>query len=374
MKLDAILVCRNQATAEAVTRALQQFDVSPLQFPESAAAIQALSERPCDLVLVDLEDSEQANLALGELRLAPTNSTLLTAALVKNEDKAQEAFARGAHFVLAPPFAPGPVQGVLQAVSALIRRDRRHSTRVPIQLPVSLSWEESEDVEAILLDLSEEGMDIIAAQALPAFADVRFHFALPEDGAMIDGSGTVAWVNPNGECGIRITEISEESGSRLQEWIASNKQNSVEETPAFPCRLTDLSIGGCYAETESPLPLRTRVEVRMQAAKLKTRLYAAVTVMHPGHGMGMEFLLDNQDQLRTVEQFIDFLLSNPGTVPEFVVLPRELQDSMNGNGHSRHFRPDVEDPLLELLQNQPPMSRQEFLEILRSQRHQRDHV
>jgi c-di-GMP-binding flagellar brake protein YcgR len=375
MKLDAILVCRNQATAQAVSRALHQFDVDPLPFPESAAAIQALSERPCDLLLVDLEDSEQAHLALGQLRLAPANSTLLTAALVKNEDKAQEALAQGAHFVLAPPFAPGPVHGVLQAVNALIRRDRRQSTRIPIQLPVSLSCGESEDIEAILLDLSEEGMDIIAAQALPAFVDVRFHFALPEDGALMEGSGTVAWVNPNGECGIRITEISEESNSRLQAWIASNKQSTrADEVPAFPCRLTDLSVGGCYAETESPLPLRTRVEVRMQAANLKTRLYATVTVMHPGHGMGLEFLLDNHDQLRTVEQLIDFLLSNPGTVPEFLVLPRELQDTMNGNGHRSHFLADVEDPLLDLLKSQHPMSREEFLEILRSQRHHPDHA
>jgi CheY-like chemotaxis protein len=375
MKLDAILVCRNQATAEAVTRALHQFDVDPVRLPESAAAIQALNERPCDLLLVDLEDTDLADHALGQIRLAATNSTLLTAALVNHEDEAQQAFARGANFVLTAPFSRGPVQGMLQAVNALVRRDRRQSTRIPIQLPVSLSWEGSDDVEAILLDLSEEGMDIIAAQALPAFVDVRFHFSLPEDGTVIEGSGTVAWVNPNGECGVRITEISEESNTRLQAWVASNKENPrADEVPAFPCRLTDLSVGGCYAETESPLPLRTRVEVRMQAAKLKTRLFASVTVMHPGHGMGLQFLLDNKDQARAVEQFINFLLSNPGTLPELVVLARRLDSGVNGNGHLPHFLAEVEDPLLQLLKNQHPMNRIEFLEILHSQRHQADHA
>ena len=374
MKLDAILVCRNQATAEAVTRALHQFDVDPVRLPESAAAIQALNERPCDLLLVDLEDSDLADHALGQIRLAATNSTLLTAALVNHEDEAQEAFARGANFVLTAPFSRGPVQGMLQAVSALVRSDRRLSTRIPIQLPVSLSWEESDDVEAILLDLSEEGMDIIAAQALPGFVDVRFHFSLPEDGTVIEGSGTVAWVNPNGECGVRITEISEESNTPLQAWVASNKQTRTDEVPAFPCRLTDLSLGGCYAETDSPLPLRTRVEVRMQAAKLKARLFASVTVMHPGYGMGLQFLLDNQDQARAVEQFITFLLSNPGTLPEFIVLARQLDHGANGNGHLPHLLAEVEDPLLQLLKTQHPMNRIEFLEILHSQRHQADHA
>jgi hypothetical protein len=69
-------------------------------------------------------------------------------------------------------------------------------------------------------------------------------------------------------------------------------------------------------------------------------------------------------QRQQVEQFIGFLTSRPGTVPDLAVAPRALSAIEN--------EPDAdgpEDPLLDLLRSHESLSQDEFLQQLRQQRH-----
>ena len=53
--------------------------------------------------------------------------------------------------------------------------------------------------------------------------------------------------------------------------------------------LHDISIGGCYVETTSPLPPLTRVELTIQMGDLRIECKGSVTVKHPLVGMGIKF-------------------------------------------------------------------------------------
>ena len=69
-------------------------------------------------------------------------------------------------------------------------------------------------------------------------------------------------------------------------------------------RATDLSLGGCYVETASPLPVGTRVEVEMWADPCRLSVSAVVRTCHPGVGMGMEFISVSTEKERELQNLL----------------------------------------------------------------------
>ena len=53
--------------------------------------------------------------------------------------------------------------------------------------------------------------------------------------------------------------------------------------------LHDISAGGCYVETTSPLMPMTRVELTVQVGDVRIECKGSVTVKHPLVGMGIKF-------------------------------------------------------------------------------------
>jgi CheY-like chemotaxis protein len=371
MNFQSILVSRDDETASAVRRVLAEFDVDVARFSEPDAAQRSLAEGLCDLLVVDFADRENASALLQHARQVPLGQSPMTAALLASEDDVHAALAEGADFILYTPVSADQARSMLRAVAALLKRERRRNARVPVQMPIFLSWPGTSDVEGIVLDLSGDGMDVLAAQPVPDFADVSFHFTLPDEQGSISGRGSAAWSNPNGETGIRFTELADDARELLGSWLQGNGPGLPGETevPMLPCKLSDLSLGACYVETESPFPLQTQVELCLRAASAEAHAEGIVRVMHPGCGMGIEFLSATSNQQKAVEDFIDVLVSRPGTVPELLVFPRELGGHGTATGHLFAHPSDApEDPLLHLLRDERSLSRSQFLAELRKQR------
>jgi PilZ domain len=73
----------------------------------------------------------------------------------------------------------------------------------------------------------------------------------------------------NASGGVNVREI----GSTVPQWTM----------------LHDISIGGCYVETTSPLLPLSRVEMTLQMGDLRIECKGSVTVKHPLVGMGIKF-------------------------------------------------------------------------------------
>jgi len=132
--------------------------------------------------------------------------------------------------------------------------------------------------------------------------------------------------------------------------------------------LTDLSLGGCYVETESPFPQSSAVDLCLRAAGMEIHTEGLVRVMHPGHGMGIEFPARTEEQRKSVGDFIDFLTSSPGATPELESSPRALRASSEELNHTTVVCNELEDPLLELLLGGSLLEEQDFLSQLHRQR------
>lgn len=369
MILQALLVSKDDLTAEALIRVLAQFGVAVDRSSDGDIALTRLSEEHFDQVIVDFDDPEAAIPVLeGCRRLAcrPDRNPPVTIALLCDASQMRAIMGRGAHFVLTKPVAPEQAQNTLRAATAILKRERRQSLRVAVQAAVSISLEDVTIVEGIMLDLSTGGMDVLAAKPLASGATVHVSFQLPEGGA-IEASATVAWSTANGQTGLRFLDMDQTMREQMGDWLAVRSHDALPEEPdaVSPCKLTDLSLGGCYVQTDAPLPQLSGVDLCLRAAGMEIHAEGVVRVMHPGHGMGIEFPARTAEQRKSVGEFIDFLTSQPGTTPQLEASPRALiADSIDASDALG----DTDDPLLELLRTGVVMEEEQFLAELQRQR------
>jgi PilZ domain len=212
-------------------------------------------------------------------------------------------------------------------------------------------------------------MDVLAAQPTYPSAIVIANFTLPESNNEIEVRGEVAWANPNGQSGVRFVDMTENLRTTLQTWVLAHAQElpPEEPEPVAHCKLTDLSLGGCYVETESPFPERSGIILCLKAEDMEVQAEGMVRVMHPAYGMGIEFAARTPEQRAHVESFIGFLSSRPGTTPELLIMPRALA-AHDDPGADDQRAEELDDPLLDLLRNHQSLAQEDFLQALRNQR------
>lgn len=362
MSFRALLVSKDDQAVEALTPVLSNFGltVHRCTYPDALCLV---SEQKFHAVLVDFDDPHSATLTFENLSAARFRGHAVTVALLADRSKVRNAFGAGANFVLYKPVSGDQAEGTLRAAASLIRSERRSSFRVPVQVPVMLTSNGDEAaVPGILLDLSEDGMDVLASQPLYCSAVLNARFILPDLLSDLQLPGEVVWANPNGESGIRFAEVPESMRGALSTWLAKHARQAPlqEPAPRADCKVTDLSVGGCYVETVSPFPEKTHLLMKLRAAGNELETPGLVRVMHPSHGMGIEFIVQSADQSRKIELFIRSLSSQP----DLLAAPRALSFAQVRPAPSS----DVDDPLLDLLRNHESLTQEMFLETLQGQR------
>jgi hypothetical protein len=104
----------------------------------------------------------------------------------------------------------------------------------------------------------------------------------------------------------------------------ANAQVRKKGVPANTlCKVTDISLGGCYIELMMPFPEGTPIELDLFWQDRKLTLDARVATSHPAIGMGVSFFGFAEDQYRLLQQLIENL-SGKHTTP-----PTEAVNSVN---------------------------------------------
>jgi len=376
MTLLALLISTDDSACEILGRVMPAFGIAMERFSDLATAIDRIRQQKFDALIIDFEDAKAAAEVFEEGRRLNSGNPLVTVALVAERRKARDILSGGAHFVLYKPLSEDTAKAGLRAVTALLNRERRRAYRVPVQAPVELTLPDTRKLEGILLDLSETGMDVLTAEPQAPGSLLKFRFELPDASLEIDAHGQVAWANPNGQTGVHFLDLDESIKTQLQVWLqaAASTQGAGEEETVPHCKLTDLSLGGCYVETDSPFPEHALVDLCLRTNEMAVHTEGMVRVTHPGYGMGVEFPSRTSEQRAQVGNLISFLRSCPESMLEMSVSPRALTadlsqfESAPGAGNELAENEDLQDPLLELLRQATTMQEDDFLEELRRQR------
>jgi DNA-binding response OmpR family regulator len=370
MTLLALLVSTDDSACEILGRVLPAFGIAVERFSDLPTAIDRLQQQRFDALIVDFEDRSSADAVLQESeRLNPANAPV-TVALVAETAKARDILNSGAHFILYKPLSEEKARAGLRALAALLNRERRRAHRVPVQAAVDLTLPDTRKIEGILIDLSETGMEVLTAEPQGTGALLNSRFQLPDASFEIRAHGQVAWANPNGETGVRFVDLEETTRSQLRDWLHTAALAVGEETDeAVPhCKLTDLSLGGCYVESDSPFPERAMVDLCLRTKDMAVHTDGMVRVTHPGYGMGVEFPSRTAEQRAQVANLISFLRSAPESMLELSVSPRALTADLKQFERPPEMADEMEDPLLDLLHRGSQLQQDDFLSELRCQR------
>jgi len=372
MNLQALLVSSDDAAADVLGRVLSAFDIAMDRSSDPETTLSRMQQQKFDALIVDFDNPEAAEEVFQHAQ--KLGSAPLSIALVADTGKVRSILSGGAHFVLYKPVTEEAAKAGLRAAAALLSRERRRAFRVPVQAPVEITLPDGRRVDGILLDLSETGMDVLTAEAQVSGSLLGFHFQLPDGALEIEGHGQVAWANPNGQTGVQFLDLSESILASLKAWLraAAATSGSPADEAVPHCKLTDLSLGGCYVQTEAPFPERALVDFCLKTKELEVHTEGMVRVVHPGLGMGVEFPSRTLEQREQVGSLIDFLRNSPDAMPELSISPRALVADLTqfepADKPTERGGEELEDPLVELLRRGASLEQADFFSELEHQR------
>jgi len=377
MNLQALLASSDDAATEVLSRVLSGYGLGTERISDPETAMARLAQQKFDALVVDFDDPD---VAIGILQQAHKLGTEpLGIALGADPACGREILNAKAHFVLYKPVSEETAKSALRAAALLLSRERRRAVRIPVQAPVAITHSDQRTLDGILLDLSETGMDVLTAEPQAVGASFSFHFRLPDGSVEVSSTGRVAWANANGQTGVHFLELDESTKEQLKSWLkaATTMLPSESAEALTQCKLTDLSLGGCYVETDSPFPEQSMIDLCLQTEGREVHAEAMVRVVHPGYGMGAEFPSRTEEQRNKALEVIDFLRTSAGTTPKLSISPVALVADVGQfectpsecESASPGAPAEVwDDPLLELLRRGPSLSQSEFLAELGRQR------
>jgi len=375
MNLQALLVSSDDSAADVLGRVLPSLGIATDRSSDPETTMARIQQQKFDALIVDFDDPKAAEEVLQQAQ--KLGSAPLSIALVADSTKVRQILSGGAHFVLYKPISEDAARAGLRAAAALLSRERRRAFRVPVQAAVEITLPDTRKLDGILLDLSETGMDVLTAEAQIPGALLAFHFQLPDGSVEVNAHGQVAWANPNGQTGVHFLDLPEAVSSQLRDWLkaAAIAVGTIPDETVPHCKLTDLSLGGCYVQTDAPFPEGALVDFCLKTDELEVHTDGMVRVTHPGHGMGVEFPSRTSEQRAQVGNLINFLRSCPGTMPDLSISPKALvADLTQFESADKTTEPhdELEDPLLELLRRGATLQQEEFIAELHHQRNPED--
>jgi DNA-binding NtrC family response regulator len=134
-----LLVSRDAGAVRQVSDVLQRHALAVETSVDTSAALDRLSRRKFEAVIVDLSIGGQANGFLQQIHVSASNRTAVTFAVSSNSEETASALKQGFSFTLERPLTPESISHTLKVAYGLIVRERRRYFRYPVVVPVVLS-------------------------------------------------------------------------------------------------------------------------------------------------------------------------------------------------------------------------------------------
>jgi len=370
MELKSLLLSSDEKTVRVLRRVLSDLEIDVEHCSSAEDAIRRITRQRFEAIIVDGANAEKAGSVLRGAKASPVNSRALGIVLVEPSVGLKGGFEIGAHFVLHKPLAVERAKASFRAVRALMKRERRLQLRVAVQIPVECYG--SGRYQARTIDLCEGGMAIQFPGRVAKENSLRFALALPGMDQKLEIYGELAWEGSDHQAGVRFKAPTDEQRNIIRQWLNSHLPEPEQDDPPVSCRLSDLSLGGCYLTTGSPFPRGTHIVLSIKTADLEVQTEGVVLVAHPEFGMGVEFQT-TPEQRDHVHRVITTLRANGDKSPEIQVEPNGLETpspdgSLATSPASLGKVSVTDDTLVDLFRHQFQVPVESFLQQMREQR------
>lgn len=211
---------RSHQSYELVGGVLQESDISPDPCGSAQEAIELMARGNYAALVLDFDIPGAAQVAK-LARLSPAKSRPVVFAMIGAGTDVAGAYEAGANFVLYKPLVPEQISRSVRAGRGFMRSDRRKRGRQSVQTVVYLLFGKAA-IPTLMVDLSDDGLCIQAAEPLPPIQEVPVHFLLPNSARPIEGKAEVVWADDSGRAGMFFTKLAPEVARRLKTWLRKN--------------------------------------------------------------------------------------------------------------------------------------------------------
>ncbi len=369
MNLRSLLLCADEKIVRVLRRTLDDLEIAVELFTSAQVAVNQLGRERFEAIIVDCAGPGAVDV-LRSSRSAPLNRRAVAVAILDPYSGLRSAFELGANFVLYKPVTVERAKSSFRAARALMKKERRRSARVSVQLSVEMSSGKSgSHLTVSTRDVSEGGLAILLPRRCDLGGRWQLSFMLPGSDVVLEVAAELAWEGVETQVGLHFEDPSTEVVSALREWILHNSPESWEFDPGISCQLANLSLGACYLMMDSPFPVSTRVTLSMRIAGNLLRAEGVVRIAHPERGMGVEFTQSTPEHRQLLEKFMGILTETHDVPPEFTVEPEGFEvEHSSSAAVAVEAGAEIDDPLIRLFREMAVLPADSFMEALRNQR------
>jgi len=229
MPLESLLLSRDPKVIRVLRPALEKLSIQVEVCRGAQSGSEILSSEKFDAVVVDCDDLQGGLDVIPGLRRGSSNRNSVTFAIV-NGTTTQTAFQMGANFVLQKPISPLNAMRCFSAAIGYMDRERRRYFRHPVEMPVTIFFDDHQEVKATATNISDGGMAILFGGKLPKANLSKVSFIIPGAATALECKAQFAWIDGTGRAGLRFAEIAKNSREQLERRLTEQFEKS--QTPA----------------------------------------------------------------------------------------------------------------------------------------------
>src|SRR5258706_11559352 len=207
MNLESLLVCSDDRALRVLRNVLSELEIGVEHCADEVSATKSLAQRSFEAVIIDCQDERRFEL-LKSVRSVQQNSKSVAIAIIDAGTNLQTAFKLGANFVVYKPISTEKAKSSFRAARALMKRERRRSVRVPVNIAAYFRFQNGEGEQASISGLSEGGFSVRFASPGNKSGVIGFFFPLPDTTTLIETTGPGARQNTRRQAGLHFATLS----------------------------------------------------------------------------------------------------------------------------------------------------------------------
>jgi CheY-like chemotaxis protein len=220
IRLDGLLFSNDAQVLRVMNHILDSFAIETEVCTEIGPALDAVTHRRLDTVIVDWNASNDPTRVVRSARKSSPNSNSTIVAMV-DAGSETHALLVGANFMIYKPVDLDHASRCMRAAYGTMLQERRRAARVSVDIPLTARVSELGILEARVSDLSVGGLALQCGQPLPINCEVSLECSLPGTNGVVHVTGRVVNRNATGRAGIRFSFVPEKDLSLLESWLAT---------------------------------------------------------------------------------------------------------------------------------------------------------
>ena len=227
MKLNALVMSRSQASIKMLISAFADLGIEYQVCSSASDTIETLAQSYHSALIVDFDLPYAVDIAK-MARAAPEKRRPVLFGVIGAGTSIAGVFQAGANFVLYKPLDLPQVLHSFRAAQGFMREDRRRTSRqrsealAYLQLPTGT-------IPALVLDVTQQGLSIQAAEPMTPVRNVPLRFLLPGSTLVVHATCDFIWADEMGCAGLFFSHIPAACRRDLEAWL---KKRGAKTTDA----------------------------------------------------------------------------------------------------------------------------------------------